>query len=102
MAENQDYLIYDSLQEYLQDYLNQIFLIDCLVKMSQQIVQNERLVRKAIEESNSFINADAWINCAKTALTKFDKHYTPESELKQEIQQTTSDQPLVDSSTLNG
>ena len=98
MSENQDYLLYDSLQEYLQDYLNQIYLIDCLVKVSRQVVQNERAVKKAIEESDSFINAEAWIRCAKQALLRFDKHHTPEEELKAEIQQTPSDQPLVDPS----
>ena len=84
MAENQDYLLYESIQDYLQDYLNQIYTIDCLVKISRQIVDNERVIRKAIEESDSFVAADAWIKSAKDALARFDKHHTPQEEAIQE------------------
>lgn len=69
---NQDYLLVDAIEDYIQDYLHQTFLIDCLLKISRKIVSNERAVREALEDAESFIEPDAWITCAKNALKTFE------------------------------
>jgi hypothetical protein len=69
---NQDYLLGDAIEDYVQDYLHQTFLVDCLLKVSRKIVANERVVREALDNADSFIEAEAWINCAKEAIKLFE------------------------------
>lgn len=72
MAESQDYLLKDAIEEYTIDYLNQVFLIHYLLKSAQYVISNERQFKESFEKVDSFVSADAWIECAKDAIKTFE------------------------------
>lgn len=52
--------------------LNQIFLIDALVKVSQAVVAHQDEVRENMKAAP--VNPEAWIECAKEALKQFEEY----------------------------
>ena len=52
--------------------LNQIFLIDALVKVSQAVVAHQEEVRENMKAAP--VNPEAWIECAKEALKQFQEY----------------------------
>lgn len=70
-SNKQDYLLLDAINDYMQDYLNQVYFLNLILNQSQKVLQNEHLIRKAFRENDSFIDADAWISCAHEAIERF-------------------------------
>lgn len=90
MSVSKDYVILDSLKEYLSDYLNQVFVIDSLVKVSKAMIASERTIKEAMDATDSFIPAESWLKCAKEALERFQPLYEPPSN-KAETTSTSAD-----------
>ena len=65
--------------------LNQVFLIDAVLKFSREIVKNKDTVRELMKDS--FVHPDAWITCAKQAIEILD---LPQPE----VEQTNDDSQL--------
>ena len=85
MNSKQDYAILDSLKEYLSDYLNQVFAIDSIVKVSKAIVANEKEIRSSMEAVDSFVTADAWIKSAQEAIERFEPLYQKADSIEQSL-----------------
>lgn len=83
MSESQDYLLKDAIEEFTTDYLNQVFIIHYLLKSAQYVINNEREFRESFEKVDSFISADAWVDCAKEAIKTFEPFVKVSGELDQ-------------------
>lgn len=55
----------EAVTEYMKLFspMNQVFVIDAVTKMAEQVVKNEDEVRKAMQ--GSIVHPDAWIGAAK-------------------------------------
>lgn len=78
--------------EFLMDYmewgspLNQMFVVDAVIKQAERIVNNEEEVLKSME--NNFIHGPAWVQAAKEFLQKLDrfhKRYDKPTEEDEEV-----------------
>jgi hypothetical protein len=67
----QDYVLMDAIESYLQDYLHQSYFVDSILKISTKMLENERAVKEAFEQADSFIDAEAWLDCARDAIKTF-------------------------------
>tara|TARA_R110000868_G_scaffold103681_10_gene285367 strand:+ start:314 stop:583 length:270 start_codon:yes stop_codon:yes gene_type:complete len=50
--------------------LNQVFLIDAVLKVSREVIKSKDEVKELMK--GSFIHPDAWINCAEQAIKLLD------------------------------
>jgi len=67
-----------NLQEKIVSYMNtgtplhQVYLMDCLLKVSNAIVQHKDEVQENMK--NSPVNPEAWIACAEDAIKHFPEY----------------------------
>lgn len=53
--------------------MNQLFVMECIIKWSNIIIENEKDVLKRLE--NTMVHGPAWVDAAKHCKRLMDEHY---------------------------